>query len=429
MTPDALFYSSIVVLTISLVFVLLSRTKSLFAYSRDNEVVLLVDIGNGEVTSALSLHKVSGIPEILESQTEPYAVVEKIDSTKLIESMASLVDKSVKKLLENSVKNERFKGKSIKIKRIMVSFSAPWFAMKTKHILIDKEETFVITKDFINEITKKERDDFESDLAKVNPENTGQYSIIETSILHTKINGYAIDNSINKKTKKFEAYVCMSAVPDVVEKKVVDILIKHTHALRGDISLHSFPVISFSIVRDHFSNEQDFILADVTGEVTDLTLVTDGKISVSTSLPFGRNTLIRIIAQKLCVSTEIAESNLNMYMRENMSADNSASIENAMQMIEKEWAIYLEDTLHTLSPDLVLPKNLYLTASDDVAPLFVKFFKLEKSDATGVWRKKLVITHIDKEKIGKICVFDKHLLVNEFVGMLANFNFTLQNIQ
>jgi hypothetical protein len=390
--------------------------------SHSGEISLVVDIGNGSITGAFVAFGKGNSPVFLYTAKRSFELVEKIDTTKLFEGMNTLLDEILKEMMENGFKNSAWKGRKKAPDNAMVTFSSPWFTLKTKHVGVSKENFFIVTEAFIDDIIKKEQEIFVKEISGVNSEEqTGNFRVIEKSIVHTKVNGYPMRDAIGKKTRIFDAFLCMSLVSENVVNRTHDIILEHTHIPKERVLLHTFPLVAFSTVRDIFSNNSSFILMDVTGEGTDLTLVQDDVISESLTFESGRNYILRKIAKEFDVPMEVAESTLHLFLEKKINDSDYTKIEEIITEIEKEWSVYFENALLQLSPSMAIPPNVYMTAENDVAAIYSTFMKLSKSDATSSFRNNVSLTHINSETLSNLFVKDPLIIVNEFVAMSAIF--------
>lgn len=391
---------------------------SLFRKNTD-EVSLLLDIGNGSITGSLVLFRKGSKPDFLYSLEVPFIISEKPNVSKLAEDMVGLLQTLLQDTMKLGFRHKYWKDKTKKIDGALLTFSSPWFVSKTKHIELSNDSSFVITKAFVEDIIKKEEEIFKNELKSNVTES--DFQVIEKSIVHTKINGYTLDDSIGKKTKNLDAFLYMSVVSTGIINKVEDILLKFAHIPKNRVLIHTFPLVSFTVVRDVFSASSDFILIDVTGEVTDITLVQNDVIKQSVSIPSGRNFMIRKIMKSFNVPSEIAESTLNLYTEDKLSPEDLVKMEEVIVDVEKEWSIYLESGLNELSPKMILPGNIYLTADNDVSGVYINFLRLSKTDSTAMFRKALNINHVSLESTSTFYIADSTVRTNEFAVILAIF--------
>lgn len=366
----------------------------MLSFLEKEDISLLINVNNGSINTSLFSFVKNKKPELLYCVSAPFAG-EKPDPLKLSDSMLMLLDSSLKNLVTNVWSKSGWKRQK-KISNVMVSFSSPWFLLKTKEIHLTQDTPFIITKKFINDITLKEEEVFKRDLLKNYSETTqNQFSVIEKSVVHTKINGYVMDNVIGRKTKTFDASLLISVISQDIEQKVSDLVLKHTHVPRESIFMHNFPLVLFSAIRDDFEKDPNFILINSDSEITDIILVNDHVIKSIASFPFGKNTIIRYIAKSFKISFEIAESQLSLFMSKKMDDSISRAIQTLLEDLEKEWAIYLEDSLLTLSPKMIFPQKTYMLLNDETAPIFLSFIKIKKMDMTLGFRKNADIIQIN----------------------------------
>ncbi len=390
-----------------------------FLRGNKEENALLIDIGNGSISGSLVVFLEKEKPKFIYIIKKFFAVNEIPDASNLEIQMNMLLDETLAVLINKGFENKYWTGKKKSIDKILVSFSSPWFLSKTKAIHLTNEREFVITSKFLNDILKNETELLKNELKTNDAEVT--YEVIERSIVHSKINGYTLDTTIGKSTKNFDASLYMSVVEAPFIEKIFQTLHTHTHLGKENILFNTFPLISFTVIRDLFTKEQNFLLMDVTGEVTDLTLVREDIIEKIVTIPSGRNYILRQIAKSLNISLEIADSSLKLYITKKLDETMLLKISDVLIQIEKEWAIYFENGILELCPDMVLPTNLFLTTNEDVAEVYIDFLSLQKTDATINFRKNVKITNINLEKTADFYENLSGFVLDEFAVILSLF--------
>lgn len=395
---------------------------SLFSDTKE-KTYLLIDIGNGSINTALVSYEGNKLPKFLHTETAVFPVYNSLDKVKLLDAMDHILNEMIVKIMNNGFIVKKAKEKRKILSGALVTFSSPWFISKTKHIHIEKDFKFVITQDFLNDIVEKEGEIFKQDILKEESANLGNsFEVIEKSVVHIKINGYVVNQSMGIKTNNMDAFLCMSIVDSSILSKINNILLRNASIPKENIKFHTFPVASFSVFRDIFINYDEFLIMDITGEVTDLTLVQRDIIISESSFPFGRNSIIRKISQELNVSNEIAESTIRLYISKKIDPATSVKVEEIIGNLEKEWAVYLSNSMISLSPDLSIPPRLYLTVDEDIAGLFINFIKLPKmDDLTSSFRKKVNIIHINQKLLMPFYQSEPNVKTNEFLAILGIF--------
>lgn len=391
---------------------------NLFSNSNE-ENVILIDIGNGTITGALAVFERQNKPKFTYIIKKFFNTQEKIEIKKFESEMLSILDEIMSSIVKEAFKHRYFVGKSKKIKRVLISFSSPWFLSKTKSINLVNEKEFVVTESFLNNILSKEVKELEVEMEKDGGE--GELEVIEKSIIHSKINGYVLDNSLGKNTKNFDASLYMSVVGKNFTQKITEIIHRHTHLSKENVILHTFPLVLFTVVRDLFMKESSFLLMDITSEITDITLVKEDIIDKTVSFPYGKNFILRQISKNLNVSNEIADSTLKLYVTNKLGHEQVSKINEILASVEKEWAIYLENTLLEISPNMILPNSVFITSDSDIAQIYIDFLEIQKLDATANFRKNLKSTYVDLEKLRDFYENLSGFVLDEFVVILSIF--------
>jgi len=396
-----------------------------FLNSNKEQVAILIDIGNGSTTGAIAVFSKEEKPRFIYVVKKFFVISDKVEGLKLEAEMNSLLEQMLVLLTQKGFEHKYWTGKKKKFDKIIISFSSPWFISKTKNIHLEKDKEFIISKTFLEGIMTQEVEVLKNELHEQNPEET--FEVIERSIVHSKINGYTLDDAIGKNTKSFDASLYMSVVSDNFIEKILESLYKFTHVTHNNVLINTFPLISFSVIRDLFTKEQNFILMDVTSEVTDITLVKGDIIIDTVSIPSGRNFIIRQISNNFNVSTEIAESTLRLFLSKKLEEATSNQMSELMISIEKEWSIHIEKALTELAPDLNLPSTVFLTAESDTADIYINFLNMPKTDSTSVFRKNLKLNYINLEKTSSFYTNESGFALDEFIVLIALFFKKLTN--
>ncbi len=397
-----------------------------FLEKEKENVSLLININNGSINTALVSFGSNKIPKFLYSIEVPF-VGEKPNIMKLSEGMSSLLDSSLEEIITTGWQKTGLKDK--RLSHVIVSFSSPWFILKTKNIHLSKDDVFVVTKNFIDDITQKEEQLFKKELMDNYSENgIDEFVIIERSVVHAKINGYVVENIIGRKTKDFDVSLLVSAITKNIEDKVTSIIFKQTHIPKENIIVHSFPLVLFSTIRDSFENESNFLLINIDSEITDIVMVDNHIITSVISFPFGKNTIIRQLANHFKVSPEIAESQLVVYMSKKIEDSALDSTENLLRDLEKEWSVYFEDAIVNISSNMSWPKKTFVMADKNVASIFVDFLSLQKADATASFRKNMDLKLIDDAFLSGMYEHAQNKPVKKSMIILAVFYNKLRQI-
>lgn len=390
-----------------------------FLGNKDKESSILIDVGNGTLTGSIVVFEKNKNPLFVYVVRSYFSITEKLESQKLEVEMLTLLEQTLDNILKKGFEGEYWQTNKKKINNVLISFSSPWFLSKTKTIEIANEKEFMITKNFLLDVLSKEIDSYKKELEQ---EHGGEYfEVVEKSIIHSKINGYVLDDSVGKNTKNFNASLHVSVVHNVFLDRIMEIIHKHTHVSQDRVHVNTFPLVTFSVIRDLFTKESDFLFMDITGEITDITLVKDEIIDKTISMPSGKNFLIRQVAKNLNISTELAESTIKLFINRKLDEQNTIKVSDIIVLAEKEWSIYLENTLLELSPSMTLPSTLFLTIDTEYFDIYENFLKTPKMDQTTLFRKNLSINKLDMNSMNSFYDNKSGSILDEFIVILALF--------
>ncbi len=381
--------------------------SDLFARKRE-KISLLVDIGAGSVTGAFVSYPPGQVPKLLSRATLSYtgASAEGADTT---QEMSDCLDKMLTQLFAHHQK----------ISDVSVMFSAPWCAVETKQIHIEQNKKFIITQSFLDDIVRVESDKFQKELhtrADDGAGLSGDVKVIEEHLLHTQVNGYVVTQSVGMKTNVFDLSVHLGCVGQAVFDAVVKTIFHHTHLSHEKIHPQTFYFASYSVMYSLFPI--DYVYMDVRGEATTILLVQNGLPAGTVSFPSGVRFVVQKVATTCKVSDEIAMSMIHTVFSGNADDELSQKVKTVMEDVEKEWAIYFEDALVSLSPRLALPSKVFLFAPADFAPLYQEFLSLAKTDATAVYRKSMHVTPVTPDMFAERFTnnprepFDAHIAIS-----------------
>jgi hypothetical protein len=263
---------------------------------------------------------------------------------------------------------------------------------------LQKDKAFIVSQTFLNSISESERKIFERPSADVDDALSTSFRdpcTIENIFTDFKINGYSIKNYLGQKTKSFSASLYISAAPKDICDIVHSRLAKYFSLKTENIFLNSFPFVSFAVSKNIFPALDDFLLVDITAEMTDIVLIDKKTISEVVSFPSGRNFIVRQIGKKFGVSIEIAESLLRLYVAQKSDDETTAKMRAVLADAENEWAIYFENAFVELSKKATLPSTVCLSTGEDVEDVYSDFLKTPKDDATTEFRKNIQIFCLD----------------------------------
>jgi len=97
----------------------------------------------------------------------------------------------------------------------------------------------------------------------------------------------------------------ISLIPGLFLDKIRAVLSKTFHHI--DVNFSSFMVSTYLAVKDKYIAPDSYLLIDISGEVTDVGIVTKGVLKSVLSFPFGKKTFFKFMCTKLEIELRDAE--------------------------------------------------------------------------------------------------------------------------
>jgi cell division ATPase FtsA len=363
---------------------------------KKNELMLVFDVGSSRVSGALFLAQDSGIPKIIFSASELIQAENKIDIDRfLVLTMQSLQN------VVNKIYTARLGAPS----HIFCVLSSPWCASQTRTVSLKKNVPFPFTAKLADELIKKEIKIFEEEHSDKNTNVSSPIRTIELKNIKTILNGYETPKPLNQKTKELEMTVFVSMSGEQVLNKIEDVIGQHFYSRR--IKFSSFTMASFTAVRDMNVDKENFLLVDIGGEVTDISMVKKNTLRESVSFPLGRNFLIRGIAVGLGCSLSEANSLFSL-LKDGHAEDSVAkSMSVTVNQLKSEWLKKFQESLANLSNDISIPSAIYLTIDKEMADFFSEIIKTEQFNQYTLTESKFEIIVLDTQLFHGLAVFEE----------------------
>src|SRR3989344_905171 len=236
---------------------------------------------------------------------------------------------------------------------------------------------------------------------KLNQNNIPDPILMEKNIIQTLLNGYNVNKPYGKEINRIDITLFMSMISDEIRRKVRDIIEKIFNT--DNILYNSFALASFSVTRDVFSAEKDFLLMDISGEVSDIMLIRDDVIVKTSTFPLGSNFLIRKTAETLNIIPEEAHSLIRLFFEQKGLNTEHQDIRKALIAIKEEWLYSFRKILSDFAGKLSLPKTIFLLVDTDIASWFIDTIKNDEFSAYTLTQQQFTIVELRGEIFRKYC--------------------------
>lgn len=364
-------------------------------HKEKDELVLVFNIGSSSVEGALFWTQKNGIPKIIFSVKEQVVVENTVDVDRfLVLALQSL----------QVVVNKVFEAKKGAPAKIFCILSSPWYASQTRIINVKKTEPFIFTSKLADELIQKEIKVFEEEhlLKYANAGNAVRP--IELKTIKTTLNGYEAREPLNQKVRELEMVVFISMSGEQILKKIEDTIATHFHL--SPIKFSSFLMASFTAVRDIYSKQENFLLIDVGGEVTDISMIKKNTMRESVSFPLGQNFFIRGVASGMGSSLSEASSFISLLNDGHAEESVAGKLSPIMDNLKAEWLKKFQESLANISNDISIPATIYMATNKDLAKFFIEAIKTEQFNQYTLTESKFEVFFLGTELLHDVVLFE-----------------------
>lgn len=321
------------------------------------ERVLVIDIGSGSIGVAIAttFNNESKIPALVEAVFRaPIEFSGEFDFAKFLNSAENALEKCLKYLHDSKTKRPD---------TALLVFASPWYNASPRTASIYKGTSFVFSEKEMQIILKNEKDSFIRDISQNNTENLDNFVILDEVVHEVSLNGYAQNDPVGKTAKSVSIKMFMTITEKVVFEKIkakIKNFFPHIN-----IQASSFMNALFISLRDIKMIEEDTILIDIGGEMTEIVKVSHGTINSVASFPSGRMKLVRKMQEK-----SVNENILRMYERGELNQSEIDLLDKTISITIEEWKQEIKSALMKFDGGFLRAKKVCLTLDEDVIKIF-----------------------------------------------------------
>jgi len=366
----------------------------LFSFRNKRKVVAIFDIGSGSVGGAIVSVPTDGVglPLILKTVRTDIKFRENFNFDIFMKDMLSALSNTADTL---------YHTKSGAPHEIHCVLASPWYISMTRAIKMSRDKTFIFNKKLANELIEKEISSLSQAFKDKYGENEGTPEIIEKHTLGVSLNGYTVDDPLGRKCKSLEMDMTISISPRSCLDKIKETLSKTFHHI--DVSFSTFTVDTYLAIRDKYITPDSYLLLDISGEITDVGIVTKGILKAALSFPFGKRTFYKYMCTKLEIECRDAEELYKLYSQDNLSGEFKKKVVPLFKSIENSWGEAFRQCISTLPRALMLPGTIFLTADNDIKNWFANVLETEEHIQSMLSDHKCNVISLDGQEFLNMC--------------------------
>ncbi|MBK5215301.1 MAG: hypothetical protein JJE53_00625 [Candidatus Pacebacteria bacterium] len=367
----------------------------IFSSQKKERVVAIFDIGSGSVGGALVKIPANnqGIPIIIKSVPNNEIKFSKdLNFNSLLKNMTSALYLTAHSL---------YLKKSGAPDEIFCVMSSPWYLSETRIIKMTRDKPFLFNKRLADDLINKEITSFYEIYKNKYGNSEGSPEILDKNIMNVSLNGYKIIDPLGKRGKSLEISMFISLSPKLCLDSIRNTLSRVHHHI--DVNFSSFTVATYLAVRDKYINQDSYLLLDISGEITDVGIVSDGVLKAVLSFPFGKRTFYNQICSKLEIELRDAKELFKLYRSNSLSIDYRKKVEPVFKSIEKSWNESFYQCIASLPKTLMLPNTIFLTADNDIKNWFADVLRNEVYIQPLKTNHKCTVISIDGPEFLNMC--------------------------
>ncbi len=371
---------------------------------KQDDLVLFFDIGSSSIGGAFLKTQKKDAPKIIYSIREPITLTQELDSDKFLDLTLRTLEKIVHKISTRGLGSPN---------KIFCILSSPWYASQIRTIKYKKDELFVFNKKLADNLISLEIKKFEEEYLKENKEEGEKIRAIELKNMKISLNGYPVKEPLGQKVSEVEMNIFISMSTENILSKLEKVINFHFH--NKEIKFSSFAMASFVVARDTFVLQDSFLLVDIGGEVTDISMVKKDIICSSISFPLGRNFMIREISKNLNCSLFEFKSYLSLYKDGHASENLEIKIGPIIEKLKSNWLGDFQKSLVNISNDISIPATIFITVDQDLSDFFAKIIKTEQFSQYTLTESKFRIIILGTEALHGIVLIEEDIQRDPFL--------------
>ncbi len=368
------------------------------------KLAVIFDIGSASVGAALVGFSKDDFPKIFYATRHTMAVSKELHPDTLRAEMLTALRSVAENVEREGFPHVRFTFFSA-LQPIYTLFvlASPWHVSQVRVMRKKNAKPFYVGRELVRDLIFKELNEFRALRTTPLPaeQKNNSQEIIEADILDIRLNKYQTQDPLGKMTHDLE----MTLFASSAERSLVEKITSAGHMLFPHAEHHfaSFTFAFFNAVRDIWHEKRHYLLLDISGEVSDLSIVKDGRLLDTASFPIGMNTIIRRVALSLNISVHEAESLLAMHMRNHLGSAEAGRVQAILVDAEIEWLRFFSKELSGISSQILIPRDIFLTADDPLKSWFQNILSGNSFSRYAPTGNPFVVTALDEETLGRYC--------------------------
>lgn len=357
---------------------------------KQNKVIAIVDIGSASVGAALV--SIAGSetrikPEVLFYEQEQTPV----ENEPSFDRFSAEISKALRAVLTRLLKA----GKGSPDEYV-VFLASSFVVSQTKVVSYQEDKPRPFTRKMLEGMTRQGADDF----YVRNVQSTRDFCVIENRLMQITLDGYEIAEPYGNAARQIKIAQFLSGSPASIVNKLSDDIIAVGH--RDNIQFHSYAFAAWSALRNNAISGKDFLAIDVSGELTDIIVSSDGILMENISFPYGLNKIVRDLAAAQGTVAAEVNSQLNLLAAGKLAPEAKQKMEQALRAVREKWMTGIKDSLTLALDNSMLPVNITLTGDTPLNQMFIDWLSTDELKKYTLGRGTFRTQPLDRELYAEV---------------------------
>lgn len=322
----------------------------MFFHRKGNSIrSIAFDCGTSGVRASLFSYPKKDIltkPEVSEAIRVPFLSTAYIDARLLKQRTRECIGYIAKKF-----------SPSFRPQELVIGLSSPFYISKTvRFVQQRKVAKLPITLQEYEGFLAQAQDGFRKEAEK--QVSGGEVVLFTVLPLKIYVNGYRVETLVGIPGKVIEVFFRFEATT----RDVFDGFMEFFAHTWGHVPVHitSVSLANFYALRALYGEDEGFLVVDMGGEVSDISLIIGGVLERVTTLPLGYNMFVRETATLLGVSYEDASFVAGRYAEQALEAEKEKLLKPLIAEFESNWRKKLLTVLTAYAEQHEMPPRILL---------------------------------------------------------------------
>jgi len=295
----------------------------------------------------------------------------------------------------------------VPLRNTYVFYGSPWYKHEIKKLKHIEKKITVLTDQYLKKIIKNTFID------------TNKKELVEQKCISIKLNGYKTKEPINKKFKEMEIEFYESILHQDTYDEVTKIVNSYTDG--QPVHHRTHPLTVFEVITKKFEPIDNYTIIDISGEITELTVVKKDEIKFIASVPHGSHFFVRGLSKKCNLDFLSSFSKLDLILNQEVDEHCEENSIKAFAEMKIEWAKEIREALKD-SGIKSIPSNVFVLVDKEVSKLTRNILN-EPEIYFGAlkFKKKPNLFFINSSEVENLCVYRNSVKKDSILSLEANY--------